>query len=188
MKTLRIVWALILALVCAEAAAQYVPAWEAGDLARKGTRISVRDTTLDRETTRLLLQEYGGEELVRTWDHYVKQRGWGIGLTAGGYSVAVIGAGYSLIYIVAGVVGSAFAAIGGEEAVQNLWDQLGPNFTGGMIVAGVGLVAGTTGAVLLGRSNHQLKGIVRECNEAGPTSVQVTLGPTPSGFGLSIRF
>lgn len=188
MKSLRIVWALILALVCAEAAAQYIPAWEAGDLARKGTRIAVRDTTLDRETTRLLLQEYGGEDLVQTWDHYAKQRGWGIGLTAGGYSVAVIGAGYSLVYLLAGVVGSAFAAIGGEEAVQGLWDQLGPNVTGGIIVAGVGLAAGTTGAVLLGRSNRQLKGIVNECNEAGPPSVEVTFGPTPSGFGLALRF
>ena len=65
---------------------------------------------------------------------------------------------------------------------------MSPRINGGMIVAGVGAVAGITGVVLLINGNTHLRRIVRDCNEPGASSVTLTLGPTPSGVGLALRF
>ena len=174
------------------AAAQYVPEWHQGDLTKKGARIAVQDNKLGKESTLALLNSVGGGEMVSSWEKLDKQRGWGIGLTAGGYTLAVAGFCYGGVYLAAGIVGTLFAAIGGQEAVDNFWAELGPrvNIGAGAMIGG--LAVGTTGAVLLGTANGKMKRIVGTCNEAGTPAAapaaELTFGPAPSGVGLVLHF
>ncbi len=186
-------------MACTEAVAQFVPEWHQGDLTRKGTRIAVLDEKLDRETTLLLVGSVGGPEMAADWQRYARQRGWGIGLTSGGYTLAAAGFCYGGVYMMAGIIGTIFAAIGGQEAVDKLWADLGPRVSIGTAAMATGLVAGTTGVVLLVRSNRRLKELTGACDAAGLPplevqdasaipAVQLTLGQTPSGLGLALRF
>lgn len=178
----------VLLLLGGEALAQTVPDWQPGDLVRKGTRIAVDSVKLDKATTLLLLEGAGGPQLSADWEKYCKQRGWGIGLTAGGFTVAAAGLMYSMVMVVGGAVGSAFVAVGGEEAVQGVWDGMSPRISGGMVVAGVGAAAGVTGVVLLINGNTHLRRIVKDCNDPASGTVALTFGPTPSGIGLALHF
>lgn len=183
-----ILTAALLLLGSSQALAQTVPDWKPGQLVRKGTCIAVDTVKLDKAATLRLLEGAGGPQLSDDWQRYCSQRGWGIGLTAGGFTVAAAGVLYSTAMVVGGAVGSALVAVGGEEAVQGVWNGMSPRINGGMIVAGVGAVAGITGVVLLINGNTHLRRIVRDCNEPGASSVTLTLGPTPSGIGLALRF
>lgn len=183
-----ILTAALLLLGSSQALAQTVPEWKPGQLVRKGTCIAVDSVKLDKAATLRLLEGAGGPQLSDDWQRYCSQRGWGIGLTAGGFTVAAAGVLYSTAMVVGGAVGSALVAVGGDEAVQGVWNGMSPRINGGMIVAGVGAVAGITGVVLLINGNTHLRRIVRDCNEPGASSVTLTLGPTPSGIGLALRF
>ena len=183
-----ILTAALLLLGSSQALAQTVPDWKPGQLVRKGTCIAVDSVKLDKAATLRLLEGAGGPQLSDDWQRYCSQRGWGIGLTAGGFTVAAAGVLYSTAMVVGGAVGSALVAVGGDEAVQGVWNGMSPRINGGMIVAGVGAVAGITGVVLLINGNTHLRRIVRDCNEPGASSVTLTLGPTSSGVGLALRF
>lgn len=183
-----ILTAALLLLGSSQALAQTVPDWKPGQLVRKGTCIAVDTVKLDKAATLRLLEGAGGPQLSDDWQRYCSQRGWGIGLTAGGFTVAAAGVLYSTAMVVGGAVGSALVAVGGDEAVQGVWNGMSPRINGGMIVAGVGAVAGITGVVLLINGNNHLRRIVRDCNEPGASSVTLTLGPTSSGVGLALRF
>lgn len=183
-----ILTAALLLLGSSQALAQTVPDWKPGQLVRKGTCIAVDTVKLDKAATLRLLEGAGGPQLSDDWQRYCSQRGWGIGLTAGGFTVAAAGVLYSTAMVVGGAVGSALVAVGGDKAVQGVWNGMSPRINGGMIVAGVGAVAGITGVVLLINGNTHLRRIVRDCNEPGASSVTLTLGPTPSGVGLALRF
>ena len=187
-KTLTLLLALLWAV---GAMAQFVPEWHQGDLKKKGTVIALQGEKLDRETTQAILNEVGGPEMVAAWDKYRKERGWGIGLTSGGYTLAVAGFCYGGIYILAGVVGTIFAAIGGQDAVDKLWADLGPQVTIGGTAMVTGLVVGTTGVVLLSVGNGKMKKLAKTCDAAGLEPIpaaELTFGPTPSGVGLALRF
>ena len=185
---------LLLALCWAVSAmAQYAvaPEWHQGDLKKKGTVLALLGEKLDRAATEAILNQVGGPEMVAAWDKYRKERGWGIGLTAGGYTLAAAGLCFGGVYFVAGIVGTVFAAIGGQEAVDNLWAELGPKVQVGGAAMLVGLAAGTTGVVLLCVGNCNMKKLAKACDAAGlapVTEVQLTFGPTPSGVGLALRF
>ena len=192
-RILRPVFVALSLLLCAEAFAQYVPEWHQGDLKKKGTRIAVLDEKLDKETTLLLVEGVGGPEMLADWQKYAKERGWGIGLTSGGYALAVAGLCYGGVYMLAGIVGTIFAAIGGQQAVDNLWAEMGPRVSIGMSALVIGLCTGTAGVVILCRGNRKLKGIVSECDAAGlppveAQEVSLTFGPTPSGVGFALHF
>jgi hypothetical protein len=187
----RIVVLLLALLWAVTAFAQYVPEWHQGELKRRGTKLAVLDEKLDKEATLALLTQVGGTDMADAWEKACSLRGWGIGLTSGGYTLAAAGFCFGGIYILAGVVGTIFAAIGGQEAVDKLWADLGPNVTIGGVVMGVGLAAGTTGVVLLCVGNGNLRKMTRTADAAGLpplTDVQLTFGPTPSGMGLALRF
>ena len=178
-------------LWAASAFAQYVPEWYQGDLKKKGTVLAIQGEKLDRETTEAILNQVGGPEMVAAWDKYRKERGWGIGLTSGGYTLAVAGACYGGVYLLAGVVGTIFVAIGGQEAVDKLWADLGPRVTVGGIAMFTGLAVGTTGVVLLCVGNGNMKKLAKTCDTAGFAplpAAELTFGPTPSGVGLALRF
>lgn len=171
--------------------AQFVPEWHQGELTKKGTVLAIDGQKLDAETTLAILNQVGGPEMVLSWEKYRKERGWGIGLTAGGYSLAVAGLCYGGVYMAAGLVGTIFAAIGGQEAVDRLWEDMGPRVTIGGVSMLVGLAAGTTGVVLLCVGNGNMKKIAGVCDEAGLAplpAAELTFGPTPSGVGLALRF
>ncbi len=194
-RILRSIFLALPVLLGTEAWAQYAPDWYQGDLSKKGTHIVVLDEKLDKEATLRLIESVGGPEMVADWQKYAKQRGWGIGLTSGGYTLAVAGFCYGGVYLLAGIVGTIFAAIGGQAAVDKLWADLGPQVSIGGTAMVTGLVTGTTGVVLLVRGNRKMKGIVSECDAAGLPPVPkpaegpgLTFGPTPSGIGLALRF
>ena len=186
-KYLSFLLAALFLLPGSGALAQMIPDWEPGDLVRKGTRIAVDSVKLDRAGTLALLEGIGGEELAADWQKAVSLRHWGTGLTAGGFTVAVAGYLYSMVMAVGGAVATGLVAVGGEEAVQGVWDGMSPHISGGIAVAGVGLAAGLTGTGLLIAGNTRLRRIVRSCNEPA-TTPELTLGPTPSGIGLTLSF
>ena len=185
---------LVLSLCWAVSAlAQYAvaPEWYQGDLKKKGTVLALQGEKLDRATTEAILSQVGGPEMVAAWDKYRKERGWGIGLTAGGYTLAAAGFCFGGVYIMAGLIGTMFAAIGGQEAVDKLWADLGPMVQVGGVAMLTGLAAGTTGVVLLCVGNGNMRKLAKACDAAGLaplTDVQLTFGPTPSGVGLALRF
>ena len=189
-KTLLLLVALCWAV---SALAQYAvpPEWHQGDLRKKDTVLALQGEKLDRATTEAILNQVGGPEMIDAWDKYRRERGWGIGLTAGGYTLAAAGICFGGVYILAGVVGTIFAAIGGQEAVDKMWADLGPKVQIGGAAMLTGLAVGTTGVVLLCVGNGNMKKLARTCDAAGlepiPT-VQLTFGPTPSGVGLALRF
>ena len=169
-------------------AAQTVPSWNPGELSRKGTRIAVNGEKLSKESTLLLLENAGGASLSADWQRYASQRGWGIGLTSGGLVLTAGGYLYSVVMVVGGAVGTGLVAIGGEEAVQQVWDGMNQYIKGGMIAAGVGAATAVTGVVLLINGSTHLKRIVKDCNEPGNTAMEISFGATPSGVGLALRF
>lgn len=176
-------------LWAASAFAQYVPEWHQGDLKKKGTVLALEGVKLDRETTEAILNEVGGPEMVDAWNKYRKERGWGVGLTSGGYTLAVAGFCYGGVYLMAGIVGTIFAAIGGQEAVDKMWSDLGPRVSIGGVAMVSGLAVGTTGVVLLCVGNGNMKKLAKTCDIAGMEPlINVTFGPTPSGVGLALRF
>ena len=183
-------------LWAASAFAQYVPEWYQGDLKKKGTVLAIQGEKLDRETTAAILNQVGGPDMVAAWDKYRKERGWGIGLTSGGYTLAAAGFCYGGVYLMAGIVGTIFVAIGGQEAVDKMWADLGPQVTIGGIAMFTGLAVGTTGVVLLCVGNGNMRKTARLCNDAGlpvpeplvSSMAELTFGPTPSGVGLALRF
>ena len=185
---------LVLSLCWAVSAlAQYAvaPDWYQGDLKKKGTVLALQGEKLDRATTEAILSQVGGPEMVAAWDKYRKERGWGIGLTAGGYTLAAAGFCFGGVYIMAGLIGTMFVAIGGQEAVDKLWADLGPMVQIGGVAMFTGLAAGTTGVVLLCVGNGNMRKLAKACDAAGlapVTDVQLTFGPTPSGVGLALRF
>ena len=122
----KVLFLLAFLLWTLQASAQFVPEWHQGDLKKKGTVMALQGVKLDMETTQAILNQVGGPEMVAAWDKYRKERGWGIGLTSGGYTLAVAGFCYGGIYLIAGAVGTIFAAIGGQEAVDKMWSDLGP--------------------------------------------------------------
>ena len=187
----RVVVLLLALLWAATAFAQYVPEWHQGELKRRGTKLAVLDEKLDKEATQALLTQVGGTDMADAWEKACSLRGWGIGLTSGGYTLAAAGFCFGGIYILAGVVGTIFAAIGGQEAVDKLWADLGPRVYIGGVGMIAGLAAGTTGIVLLSVGNSNLKKLAKTCDAAGlgpQTGVQLAFGPTPSGVGLALRF
>jgi hypothetical protein len=183
-------------LWAASAFAQYVPEWYQGDLKKKGTVLALQGEKLDRETTEAILNQVGGPDMVDDWNNYRKERGWGIGLTSGGYTLAAAGFCYGGVYLMAGIVGTIFVAIGGQEAVDKMWADLGPQVTIGGIAMFTGLAVGTTGVVLLCVGNGNMRKTARLCNDAGlpvpeplvSPMAELTFGPTPSGVGLALRF
>ena len=185
---------LVLALFWAvSAVAQYaVPIeWNQGDLKKKGTVLALQGEKLDRATTEAILNQVGGLEMVDAWNRYRSERGWGIGLTAGGFTLAAAGFCFGGVYVLAGIVGTIFVAIGGQEAVDKMWADLGPKVQIGGIAMLAGLAAGTTGVVLLCVGNGNMRKLAKTCDAAGlapMTDVQLTFGPTPSGVGLALRF
>ena len=182
---------LFLLLAGTQAFAQYVPEWHQGELKKKGTVLALQGVKLDKATTQAILDQVGGPEMVAAWDKYRKERGWGIGLTAGGYTLAAAGFCFGGVYVLAGVVGTIFVAIGGQEAVDKMWADLGPKVQIGGAAMLTGLAVGTTGVVLLCVGNGNMKKLARTCDAAGLEPVpaaQLTFGPTPSGVGLALRF
>ena len=178
-------------LFTAPAFAQFVPEWHQGELSRKGTRLAVSDVKLDREATLALVSRAGGPDLAASWERASAERGWGIGLTAGGYTLAAAGFCFGGVYLIGGVFASMFAAIGGQQAVDGVWAELGPMVKIGTVGFFTGLAAGTTGVVLLCVGNGQLRKITDACNAAGlpPVSgAELAFGPAPSGIGFTLRF
>ena len=187
----RVLVLLLALLWAASAFAQYAVEWHQGDLKKKGTVLALQGEKLDRETTEAILNEVGGPEMVDAWNKYRKERGWGIGLTSGGYTLAAAGFCYGGIYIMAGIVGTIFAAPFGEEAVNNMWADLGTNVQIGGIAMLTGLAIGTTGVVLLCVGNGNMRKLAKTCDAAGfepLPAAELTFGPTPSGVGLALRF
>ena len=173
-------------LATTQAFAQIVPTWEKGDLEKKGGSLAVKGQTLDKETTLALLKAAGGAQMAEDWASAVSKRGLGIGLTAGGFGVAAVGGALSLAGAFGGtIIGGMF---GGQEGAEK-----GANnglTTGGLIAAGAGLAAGIIGIVQLTSGNSKLNDIVDRCNTQGPAnhSAALTVGATPSGVGLALRF
>ena len=155
---------------------------------RKGTTLTLDKVKLDPAVQEAILLELD-ENMPDYWKHYAAERNWGIGLLSGGYTLMVAGACFGGIYFLAGLVGTIFVAIGGQEAVDNLWNDIGPMATAGFVVGTVGFAAGTTGLVLLIVGNKKLNHAVDLCNEnIVPRPAALTFGPTASGVGLALNF
>lgn len=191
MKTKLLTLILLLFAAAPVLRAQYVPDWEPGDLKKKGTKIAVRGEKLDKASTYQLLDNACGEEMSAKWRHDTHMRNWGIGLTAGGFALSAVGLGYGGVYILAGIIGTIIVApLGGQEAVDDLWKEVGKETALGSTLSCVGLAAGITGIVLWATGNRQMKKTVKYLNEAGRTQeAEIVLGPVAADrMGIAYRF
>ena len=190
MKTKVLLLSLLLFAAAPVLRAQFVPDWEPGDLKKKGTKIAVRGEKLDKASTWMLLDSVGGEEMTAKWKRDTRLRNWGLGLTVGGFATAAVGAAFGGIYLMAGILGTIFVAPFGEEAVNDLWDDIGGKAAVGSTVSGIGMAAGITGIVLLCVGNRHMRKTVRYINESGrPQEAEVVLGPVAADrVGLALRF
>ncbi len=190
MKTKLLTLFLLLFAAAPVLRAQFVPDWEPGDLKKKGTKIAVRGEKLDKASTYMLLEDFGGEEMSAKWRRDVHMRNWGIGLTAGGAALTAFGMGYGGVYILAGIVGTIFVAPFGKEAVDDLWKEVGEQAAVGNVITVAGTVTGITGIVLWATGGRHLKKTVKHLNEVGrPTESEIVFGPVaPDRMGFAYRF
>lgn len=186
----RLIVSLLLLLMSLGAWAQF-----AGELHRSGTRLKLDGEKLSREAQAVFLSEIG---CLDSWNKAKSGRNTGIGLTVGGGTAAV---GGSLLFLVGAtasmlgaVVGGAVGSIGGEESAQQGAENGAkagePYMTAGLITAGAGIAAVGVGIPLMAVNGKKLSRIVDAYNAGngdGPTA-QLSLGPAPYGFGLTIRF
>lgn len=190
-KMIRTLMLALSLLVSTQAFAQYVPAWEKGDLQKSGSGIAVKGQTLDRAATLALLKAAGGAQLADEWAGAISKRGLGIGLTAGGFGVGALGAGLALAGGMGGAIfGGLFGAMSGDASKGAEEGSRNPLTTAGLIAAGAGIAAGIVGIVQISSANSTMDGIVDRCNMQGPAahSTSLTVGATPSGVGLAFRF
>ena len=190
MKTKVLLLTLLLFVAAPVLRAQFVPYWEPGDLKKKGTKIAVRGEKLDKTSTYMLLDSVGGEEMTAKWRRDTRLRNWGLGLTVGGFTAAAVGFGFGGAYLLAGIVATIFVAPFGEEAVDDLWDDIGEKTSAGAAITTVGTVVGLTGVVLLCIGNRHMRKTVRYINGTGkPQEAEIVLGPVaPDRVGLALRF
>lgn len=164
--------------------------WIQGDLKKKGKTIKYQDSKLPAIARDEILMTVGGQAMVDDWHKYTVMRGWGTGVTIGGGVLFVTGAAVGGIYLLAGIVGTIFVAIGGQEAVDRLWADIRAKAGVGNVLMLTGLATTASGIVLLSVSNHNMRGMVKTCNEAGqPLDANFAFGPTHSGgIGLTYNF
>ena len=185
----KFILSLFLLSISAALSGQIVPEWYEGDLSKKGTRIAVDSVKLDKEATYALLDQLGGAELVESWQKDARLRNWGLGMTIGGYTLGAAGLCIGGVYFLAGLVGTIFVAIGGQEAVDNLWEDIGSKAAIGGAIMLTGLAVGTTGAVLLGKGNRGMRKTVEYCNSLGQQrEAEIAFGPTRHGIGFTYKF
>ena len=164
--------------------------WMQGDLKKAGSTIKYEKLRLSKDDRDALLLSVGGVDMVEDWHKNSTIRGWGIGATVGGSVITITGLAVGGIYILAGVVGTIFVAIGGQEAVDKLWaDMSAKASVGGWVMLG-GTAVMTTGIVLTSVGNTRMRHMVGTCNEAGiPREANISFGPTCSGgIGLTYNF
>ena len=179
--------------VLPDSAGVYDPAgiyWMDGDLKKKVRTIKYLDQKLTFDQRDQILMAVGGPDMVQDWHKFATMRGWGLGTTIGGSVLFVTGACVGGIYILAGVIGTIFVAIGGQEAVDKLWADMGTKAAVGGYIMLAGTASLATGIVLLSVSNHNMRKMVRTCNAAGqPMEANLSFGPTYSGgIGLTYNF
>jgi len=186
-KTLTL---LVSLLACTQAFAQYVPTWSKGDLEKKGGSIAVNGQSLDKAAVLALLNQAGGSQLADEWSAAASKRGLGVGLTAGGFGVAAVGSAVAVVSAVsAGFLGGIGKTVGGEEVGETGYKSGTPLVIGGLVAAAAGIVTGIIGTTKLSSANSAMEDIVNRCNQAGPAhAATVTVGSTPSGVGLALRF
>ena len=165
-------------------------------LQRSGTHLKIDGEKLSPEAQTALLADMGA---LDSWNAAKAGRGTGIGLTIGG-GVAALGGGTLFLVgatasMLGAVVGGTVGAIGGQESAQQGADQGAkagqPYMTAGLITAGAGVVAMGVGIPLMAVNGKKLGGIVKSYNAGlgpGGPSAQLSLGPAPSGLGLTLTF
>ena len=186
---------LVLLLVSFVARAQYADTG-AGALKRAGTHLKMDGVKLSREAQAALLSDINGIDFNEAWNKAKSGRNAGVWLIIGGHVVAIGGASLATLGVTANLYGALVGAmigaiVGGEDTAQQAADAgatAGNEYvTAGLITGGIGLAAVAAGIPMIIVNSKKLNGIVDEYNNGGP-GVQLSLGPTPNGFGLSVRF
>ena len=190
---------LLLLAFSVAASAQYA---DGGTLKRAGGKIKLDGRKLTAEEQTLLLSDIGGIDYNEAWNQAARRRRVGNTLTIAGSAgivlgaaTTVVGALTSALGAVAGAVGGAMVgSIAGEEAAQDAANEGAeagakagdPIVAAGVITTGVGVAALATGIPLLAGGCKRMNRIVAGANQA--RGGELSLGPTPGGFGLTYRF
>ncbi len=182
--------------LCAEA--QYAVPSEGDSVAESAVPVLKRyrsglkldGVKLSREEQEAVLRDIGGIDYNQQWDEYVRKRKLGANLTGIGSGIAAVGATAFVGTGLVCAVGLIFVGIGGQEAVDDYTKGFQPWFAGSAIVTGVGAVMAVAGLPMLLTYNHKLRSITDEYNRLSQeaASVQLSLGPAPSGLGLVLTF
>lgn len=191
----RIAVTLILVLACAVAAhAQYS---NRDYFSRSGSRIAANGVVLTEAEKIDVLMHYTDRNLYGPWQQYSSGRALGIGLTIGGGAATVLGTAFSLFggmaSLAGATIGATIGAIGGSDSAQQ-GAQSGskagnPYVVIGTVTSLLGLGAIGAGIPLLVINNRRMNDIVMGLNSYSSTpAVQLSMGPAPSGFGLTLTF
>lgn len=162
-------------------------------LQRAGTKLKLDGEKLSPEAQTALLADIGGIDCNAAWNKAKTGRNAGMGLIIGGGVAALGGSATFLLGATTSVFGAAIGgiagSIGGQETAQQAANEGAkagePYMTAGLVSAGLGLAALGVGIPMTIINSKKLGGIVDSYNSAKP-SAQLTLGPTASGFGLTV--
>ena len=193
----KFIFSLILLLLGVSAYGQYIDSTAVNHvLKRRGSALRLDGQRLSRADQMILLSDIDGVDYTEAWK---KARGWraaGIGMISGGSALAVFGVGYTFVYLIAGMMGVAIGAtasamVGGDgnEAAEEISNDIEPYINAGLIMTGVGIGTAVAGIPVTAVNSHKMSKIVKQYNatQSAPAA-EVTFGPTASGVGFAINF
>lgn len=161
-----------------------------GVLERYRAGMKMDGIVLNADEVAAILSNVDGLDRTAEWQQLKKNRAWGKGLIIGGSSLASVGAvafvGTGVVYVVVAI----FAAIGGQEAIDNLNAQFNPYFVTSAIVTGAGAATAVAGIPIVVVNNRKMNGIVKDWNNANGhgSDVSFNFGAAPSGVGFTLNF
>ena len=192
----KVILIIALALLCTTALAQYTDPNYVGVLRRSGTSLTL-DGVLVSDSQRVdLFSDIGGINYNPDWEDALHRRTVGKWMGIGGGVVWVLGTAtmFSAAYSgLNGTLWAVFAAIFGADTDPSAPLEASAPFVAGGFYAGLtGFMAGAAGISMYIQSNNRMNRIVRYWNNWNyyprPGEVSLTLGPAPSGLGLTLSF
>ncbi len=157
---------------------------------RKGTKIKLDGTVLNKEQQALLLSDIDGIDYNKDWAGFAKQRRLGNGLTIGGSVFVGVGAAAEVVALGYVVVGALVAVLTvGQADMNEVMKPAGYFAAGGMASAAVGAGLMAFGIPIRVKADKKMKATCEGYNNATErVEKEIIFGGTNSGVGIAFSF
>ena len=157
---------------------------------RKGVKIKLDGTVLDKEQQALLLSNIDGVDYNEEWAAFRKQRHLGNGLAIGGSVLVGAGAAAEVValgYVIVGVLVAAFTL--GQADMDEVMKPAGYFAAGGLASAAVGAGVMAVGIPIRIKADKKMKATCEGYNNATErVEKELIFGATNSGVGIAFNF